>query len=291
MRGHAWLSSLCARELAAHRAIVVMHCTTARRVLVYTFLGLTVSLSACGGEPFEGVDPAVAGTGGSCRDAACAEPASAGGGHAAVAGAAGSATNSGGGGTAPSSGGAGGIAAMTGGSGSGGATAGGGAGGNWSGGGDAAGIASTTGGAGAPQMPPAPTGVALSEADWETSASHTYSAKTMAAFAVDDQLDTCWASGTPQVPGMWFLLDLGKPQFFYDVELVTTDASDDYARKLRLSASVDGEHFSELRSHIDGSQVLKIAFEQAQYARYLRLELLAPSGGLWWRIDELDVHR
>jgi hypothetical protein len=87
---------------------------------------------------------------------------------------------------------------------------------------------------------------------------------------------------------MWFEVDMGKPQAFYTVEVRTLSESD-FGRKMRLSASIDGILFVELRSNIAGEEDLKIAFETQQHARYLKLELLDSAGGLWWRIDDLLV--
>jgi hypothetical protein len=87
---------------------------------------------------------------------------------------------------------------------------------------------------------------------------------------------------------MWFEVDMGKLQAFYTVEVRTLSVSD-FGRKMRLSASLDGSLFVELRSNILGEQDLKIAFQTQQHARYLKLELLDSAGGLWWRIDDVSV--
>jgi hypothetical protein len=90
---------------------------------------------------------------------------------------------------------------------------------------------------------------------------------------------------------MWFMVDLGEPKFFFELDTVTAPMTNDYAQHLRLSASVDGVNFNVLRDGIAGERELKIAFKQAKYARYLKLELEADAGGLWWRIDDLAVLR
>ena len=64
--------------------------------------------------------------------------------------------------------------------------------------------------------------------------------------------------------------------------------SGDYPRGLKISSSLDGKNFTELKTDIVGERYLTIGFESAQYARYLKLELVTHNA-LWWRIDELDV--
>ena len=105
----------------------------------------------------------------------------------------------------------------------------------------------------------------------------------------DGDLTTDWNNGLPQVPGMWFQWDMLKPQVFYGVTVSCVSTSTDYGRTLRLSGSLDGTTFSELRTNIAGENVLKITFTDPQYARYLKVETLTSTNGLFWRIDEISV--
>ena len=79
-----------------------------------------------------------------------------------------------------------------------------------------------------------------------------------------------------------------EPQVFYSVELQCFSAPD-FGRAMRLSTSLDGQTFSEVRSNIVGEQDLKITLPGPQYARYFRVELLESAGAGWWRIDDLFV--
>jgi len=88
---------------------------------------------------------------------------------------------------------------------------------------------------------------------------------------------------------MWFKWDMTKPQAFFSITVTANSNSTDYARNLRLSGSMDGTTFTELRTDIVGQPVLKIVFADAQIARYLKLELLSSTGYLWWRIDDITV--
>lgn len=148
---------------------------------------------------------------------------------------------------------------------------------------------SAAGGGGS--APTTPEGVQLDSTDWQLSASSTYEYDSSPDYVVDDDPYSAWSSGAPQAPGMWFMVDLGEPQFFFEVDTWTDPITNDYAQHLRLSGSIDGSHFTELRGGIEGTRELKIAFKQAKYARYLKLELESDAGGLWWRIDDLSVLR
>lgn len=88
---------------------------------------------------------------------------------------------------------------------------------------------------------------------------------------------------------MWFQWDMTKPQAFFSVHVTANSNATDYGRNLRLSGSMDGTTFTELRTNIVGQPVLNIVFAGLQVARYLKLELLSSTAGLWWRIDDLTV--
>ncbi len=136
---------------------------------------------------------------------------------------------------------------------------------------------------------PVATGAPLLATGWLGTASHTYAPETPPRYALDGDPGTHWTNGAPQVPGMWFLVDMIKPQVFFSITLTSNSQPTDYAKTLRLSGSADGVTFTELRTGIAGDQSLKISFIDPQYARYLKLELLEATNGFWWRIDDLIV--
>jgi hypothetical protein len=138
-------------------------------------------------------------------------------------------------------------------------------------------------------VPKSPTGKSITSSDWVASASNTYSSEVAPRLALDGDPNTFWTGGE-QVPGMWFQVDMIKPQVFYAIEVRCLSVPD-FGKRLRLSASLDGNTFVELRTNIVGESALKIAFFKPQYARYLKLELLESAGGGWWRIDDLVVRQ
>jgi hypothetical protein len=137
-------------------------------------------------------------------------------------------------------------------------------------------------------VPKTVTGEVLNRETWDATASDTY-AGTSTDNALDGDPMSVWSSGTPQYPGMWFLVDMREPQVFFGIELMVAPTSVDFGALLRVSSSVDGTTFTELRTDVKGANELKIHFPTARYARYLKLEALET--GHWWRIDELTVSR
>ena len=137
-------------------------------------------------------------------------------------------------------------------------------------------------------VPRSPTGASLPMAGWLLTASATFNQDTPPAKATDGNAATHWTSGTSQLPGMWFQIDMRVTQTFFDIELDCT-SNGDYPRSIRALISEDGQHFTPVTGTIAGEQVLHLDFPSARIARYIRLELEQDTGGLWWRIDELHI--
>jgi F5/8 type C domain len=137
-------------------------------------------------------------------------------------------------------------------------------------------------------VPKSATGNALQRSGWLLSASATFNQDTPLQKAIDGDPGTHWTSGTGQVPGMWFLIDLRKPTAFFDVELICT-SNGDYPRSIRALVSDDGQTFTPITGTVAGEQSLRLNFATARIARFIKLELEQDTGGLWWRIDELWV--
>lgn len=137
-------------------------------------------------------------------------------------------------------------------------------------------------------VPKTATGQALPSSGWLTSASATFNQDTAPAKAIDGDLGTHWTSGSGQVPGMWFQIDLRQPHPFFALELSCT-TNDDYPRGIRVLLSEDGRNFTAATPTLSGINQLHIDFGGPRIARYIKLELEQDAGSLWWRIDELQI--
>jgi len=108
------------------------------------------------------------------------------------------------------------------------------------------------------------------------------------AKAIDGDVNTKWESGTGQVPGMWFQVDMLASRPFFALELQCT-SNGDYPRSLRMLLSEDGQTFIPATGTVTGQQNVRFDFAVPRIARYIKLEIQQDTGGLWWRIDELRV--
>ncbi len=131
----------------------------------------------------------------------------------------------------------------------------------------------------------------LSPTGWVATASQTFDTTTPARFGIDGDPNTHWTTGTPQVAGMWFLVDMTKPQMFFSITMTSDSQPTDYVKSLKVSSSLDGQSFTQLRTGITGEKDLVVTFGDPQYARFLKFETLDSDGGLWWRIDDLRVRQ
>lgn len=136
-------------------------------------------------------------------------------------------------------------------------------------------------------VPSAPTGVPISPVNWTATATTTHPASaTKRAF--DGIAYTDWNNGTDQVPGAWFLLDLGSPQAFFSLEIDAMSTPSDAAISLDVWFSTDGTFTTPAKQSIPQNAQLVITFAEPQVARFIKLSL-AQGTDKWWHIDELRV--
>jgi hypothetical protein len=138
-------------------------------------------------------------------------------------------------------------------------------------------------------VPTKATGTPLPRNDWQVSAlsSCMYCQPPR---AIDGDETTRWASNVNQYAGLWFQIDLGKPQFFFSIVIDSQLDSGDHAQQLNVYFSNTPNFDQPTRSGIIGSDVTTVAFDTPIVARYIKLEL-ATGYTSWWSIDELNIQQ
>ena len=101
--------------------------------------------------------------------------------------------------------------------------------------------------------------------------------------AFDGNLATRWSSGTAQVGGEWFRLDLGRVQTISQVAFF--DKSD-FPAEYTLALSSDDVNYTQVATGL-GAQPTAICFP-AQSARYMKITQTGLSGS-WFSIYEISV--
>ncbi|MEO6598785.1 MAG: discoidin domain-containing protein [Polyangiaceae bacterium] len=140
-------------------------------------------------------------------------------------------------------------------------------------------------------VPVAPSGGVISQAGWVATASDTASASTP-KLGIDSNLASHWTSGRVQSSGMWYLLDMGKPQIFFSLTLDDTNISGDSAQLFDVFLSLTST-FSATPTvkGVAGSPSTKVTFpgNRAVVARYVKFVLTQNFPQASWSIQELTA--
>jgi hypothetical protein len=121
---------------------------------------------------------------------------------------------------------------------------------------------------------------------WKVTASHHPQA---APFAIDGNLKTRYDTGTPQVPGMWYEIELPREATISGLELDAGESTGDYPRGYKVDLSDDGQNWGPPVASGQGRGVFtEIAFPPAK-ARFIRITQTGSADGLFWSIHELQV--
>ncbi|MCL4516322.1 MAG: discoidin domain-containing protein [Firmicutes bacterium] len=128
---------------------------------------------------------------------------------------------------------------------------------------------------------------AISRSGWTASASSTESGGSTGN-ALDGNASTRWSSGTAQVNGQWFQVDMGQNQTFDRVLLDAGTSTNDYPRGYQIQVSTDATSWTTVASGTNSNVALLVEFP-VQVARYLKVVQTGTSTS-WWSIHELNVY-
>lgn len=145
------------------------------------------------------------------------------------------------------------------------------------------------GAGGADPGPPAPTGMQLDSLGWIATASDSFPDEDPTS-VLDGQPGSRWTTGKSQYSGMWFQIDMRKPQFFYEIDIVGNESPSEVPLRLDVYTSLDGAFGDPVARGVLGSEVINVVFAEPQYARYIRL-VLTQDAGKWWSINSITVKR
>ena len=122
---------------------------------------------------------------------------------------------------------------------------------------------------------------------WRADASH-HPGETARAF--DRKDETRWDTGTPQVPGMWFTLDMGSVATVARIDLDTGRSSGDTPNRYKAFTSLDGKSWNGPVAEGEGGRgATRIELKPPVPARHIRIEQCGERAGLFWSIHEVRV--
>jgi mono/diheme cytochrome c family protein/glucose/arabinose dehydrogenase len=122
--------------------------------------------------------------------------------------------------------------------------------------------------------------------DWKVTASHNSQS---ASQAIDGDLRTRFDTSTPQVPGMWFQIELPQETTITGIDLNTSFSPRDYPRGYKVELSADGRTaWKSVASGRGTGWLTEIAFPPAD-AKFIRITQTGSVSGLFWSIHDLQI--
>ena len=109
--------------------------------------------------------------------------------------------------------------------------------------------------------------------------------------ALDGNKGTRWDTGTPQVGGEWFTIDLGIESTVAGITLDAAGSPGDYPRGYEVYVSFDGGNWGKSVTSGEGTKPLtEIKFPRPIRARFIKIVQTGSVSGLFWSIHDLKVH-
>lgn len=138
-------------------------------------------------------------------------------------------------------------------------------------------------------VPKEETHEALSRAGWSASASDSYPDHN--PNQVLDDVGGRWTTGHDQYVGMWFEVDMGQLQTFFEIDFTSTESPNDAPGEYRVWLATEaGKYTTPAGPNRFGGPVSVYAFETARIARYIKIEVLVAKP-FWWSINEIIVKK
>ncbi len=108
--------------------------------------------------------------------------------------------------------------------------------------------------------------------------------------ALDGRRSTLWSSGTAQVVGQTFVVNMGSLQTFRQIVLDATSNATEYARGFSVYVSTNGLSYgAPIASAAGSSAAVTVTLTSAVTAQYIKIQLTAASSSNW-SIGEFTVY-
>ncbi len=121
---------------------------------------------------------------------------------------------------------------------------------------------------------------------WDVTASHN---KGDAKNAIDGNRNSRWATGTPQVKGQWFQIDLKSERVIQEITLDAAGSSGDYPRGYEVYLSFNDKEWGQPVAQGKGDKPLVVIPIPSKSARFIRIVQTGKVDGLYWSIHDLNV--
>jgi mono/diheme cytochrome c family protein/glucose/arabinose dehydrogenase len=121
---------------------------------------------------------------------------------------------------------------------------------------------------------------------WKLTASH---APNDTKLAIDGSRESRYTTKTPQVPGMWFQVELPAETDIVGLELDSAKSPNDYPRGYTVELSADGQTWAKPIATGKGNGPETVIQFPAAKAKFIRITQTGSVSGLYWSIHELQI--
>ena len=123
---------------------------------------------------------------------------------------------------------------------------------------------------------------------WKLSASHN---NNKARESVDGNRSSRFDTGTPQVPGMWFQIELPESTEVSQIILDTSGSDRDSPRGYEVRVSDDGKQWSKPIAKGKGNKPITEIYFKPVNTKFIRITQTGSVDGLFWSIHELGLYK
>jgi mono/diheme cytochrome c family protein len=123
-------------------------------------------------------------------------------------------------------------------------------------------------------------------ARWKVSASDNSQS---ARLAIDGDIKTRYDTSRPQVPGMWFQIELPEAATISGLRLDAGNSFEDYPRGYKVELSDDGRAWGQPVAMGQGSSPVTDIFFPPARGKFIRIAQTGSVQGLFWSIHELNI--
>jgi hypothetical protein len=112
--------------------------------------------------------------------------------------------------------------------------------------------------------------------------------------ATDQNSGSRWGSGTKQVPGMWFKVDMQSAKSFSKIKMDATGSNNDYPRGYQVYVSNDNANWGNpIASGTGTGPVVTVPFttQTARFIKVVQTGTLPAGQTYWWSMYEFTVYK
>ena len=129
--------------------------------------------------------------------------------------------------------------------------------------------------------------ILANRAEWKATANYN---PQIAQLAIDGDIKTRYDTGTPQIPGMWFQVQLPQEAAIAGLRLDAAGSNNDYPRGYKVELSDDGKTWTQPVAGRFGTRALTDIFFTPVTGRFIRITQTRSVDVNFWSIHELTIY-